>query len=86
MKLNEEANLLISTAHMLINDGFSKSLRDFSQNYLNKNPNILSVIKHENLQPSIAVLLALYLKLNKEQLYPQIQAQLSKLIYQRTFL
>ena len=83
MKLNEEATLLISTANMLLDDGFIKSLRDFSKNYLNKNPNILSVIKHENLQPSINILLALYLKLNKKQLYPHIRKQLGKLIYQK---
>lgn len=83
MKLNEEANLLLSIATMLSDDGYIKSLRDFSKNYLNKNPNILSVIKHENLQPSTNILLALYLKLNKKQLYPHIQKQLGKLIYQK---
>lgn len=85
MKLDSETDFILTVAQMLIAEGHVKSLRDFSLRYLNKNPNMLCVIKYKNIKPSIPVLLALYLRLNKEEIYPDIQKQLSRLIYQRTF-
>lgn len=85
MKLDSETDFILTIAQMLITEGRAKSLRDFSLRYLNKNPNILCVIKYKNIKPSLSILLALYLRLNQEHIYPNIQQQLSKLIYQRAF-
>lgn len=85
MKLEVETDFILTVAQMLINEGYAKSLRDFSLRYLSRNPNMLCVIKYRNIKPSIPILLSLYLKLNQEQIYPNIQQQLSKLICQRTF-
>jgi len=85
MTLNPEADFLISIADLLIKEGYVKSFREFSKKYLHKNPNTLCVMKYQNLEPSLTILLALYLRLNQEQIFPAVQQQLSKLIYQKAF-
>ena len=84
--LNKDTEFVIYIANLLIKEGYVKSLREFSKQYLHKNPNTICVMKYQNIEPSLAILLSLYLKLNQKQIYPSIQQQLSKLIYQKTFI
>lgn len=75
--VNNELRLLLLIANELYQKDRVSSYRNFCKKYLQKNSNLLNVLIHNNIRPSISVLLSLYLKLNQEKLLPYWQQKLS---------
>ena len=78
--MNDELKLLFKISDSLKEQKLIKSVRFFSSTYLGKSQNYLNVLKYLNKKPSISSCSYLQYKLNTQNLFPDLQIELFRLI------
>lgn len=78
--MNDELKLLYEIADSLKEQKLIKSVRFFSSTYLGKSQNYLNVLKYLNKKPSMSSCSYLQYKLNIQNLFPDLQIELFRLI------
>lgn len=81
--MNEELKLLFKISDSLKEQKLIKSVRFFSSTYLGKSQNYLNVLKYLNKKPSISSCSYLQYKLNIQNLFPDLQIELFRLIKEK---
>ena len=81
--MNEELKLLYEISDSLKAQKLIKSVRFFSSTYLGKSQNYLNVLKYLNKKPSISSCSYLQYKLNIQNLFPDLQIELFRLIKEK---
>lgn len=78
--MNDELKLLFKISDSLKEQKLIKSVRFFSSTYLGKSQNYLNVLKYLNKKPSISSCSYLQYKLNVQNIFPEFQMELFRLI------
>ena len=81
--MNEELKLLFKISDSLKEQKLIKSVRFFFLTYLGKSQNYLNVLKYLNKKPSISSCSYLQYKLNIQNLFPDLQIELFRLIKEK---